>query len=121
MFVMKKRESYFWPVEYSVPVDGGKYDKQIFEAEFKMLDQSRFDALAEQAGLQAVDDNDFLDEVLLGWRNVKDENGEDAPHNALHRKVLLNLPNMRQTLISAFFESMQGAARKNLLKPRSTG
>jgi len=121
MFVMKKRDSYFWPVEYAMPADGGKYEPQSFEAEFKMLDQTRLDELADQAKRGTIEDNAFLDEVLLGWRNVKDENGNDAPYNTLHRKVLLNLPNMRQALITAYFDSVQGAVRKNLPRPRSIG
>lgn len=112
-FILSQKASYTWPVKYDAPRDGGKYDRHEFMAEFKRLPQSRLDEIQKQAKDNAVNDGEFLDEILLGWSGIKDEQGEDVPFNEAARRIVLDLPGMRAAIVLAFFGSLEGAPRKN--------
>jgi len=49
------------------------HTKGEFRAEFKQLSESRIEELQQEG------DSKFLDEVLLGAREVGDENGDELP------------------------------------------
>ena len=36
-FILAQSDSYSWPVTVEFPVDGGRFEKQTFDAEFKRL------------------------------------------------------------------------------------
>ena len=44
-FVLKQSDTYKWPVTVEIPIDGGRFDKQTFDAEFKRLPQERNTAI----------------------------------------------------------------------------
>ena len=113
-FILSQKESYTWPVKYNAPDDGGRYRKVEFMAQFRHLPQSRLDELARlvKAG-GTLDDNEFIDEVLLGWSGIKTSEGEAFDPNSRNRAILLDLPGMRAAVIHAFHESLDGIVRKN--------
>jgi hypothetical protein len=124
-FVLKQSATYSWPVPFKVPTDGGKYEKQTFDAEFKRLPQSRINEIqAEvQARLRAtefgrpfegeVSDISIADEVLAGWAGVVDDEGEEVPFSATSKAQLLNIPGLAGSIIQSYFESIQGKKTKN--------
>lgn len=117
-FVLKKSATYRWPVEYKTPADDGKYDRQQFTVEFKRIDQQRIDEIYAAAKAAAAAAGDFEDaalaeEVVLGWSGVQADSGEAFDFTPNNRAVLLALPGMRSAILTAFFESIRGAARKN--------
>lgn len=112
-FVIRKSESYRWPVEYKTPTDDGKYDRQQFTAEFKRLDQPRLDEIYATAKAGEFHDVEVAAEVLVGWAGVSTASGEPFDFTDNNRDVLLALPGMRAAVLGAFFDSVKGAARKN--------
>lgn len=120
-FVLSQTPHYEWPVEYRTPIDGGKYKPSAFVAEFKRLPQSRLDEIFKGATEDEVDDDAVLDEVLMGWSDIKDQEGNEFECTDANRRILLDLPGMRSTLLRAYFGSIEGAARKNSKRPRHTG
>lgn len=124
-FVLKQSTTYSWPVPFKVPTDGGKYEKQTFDAEFKRLPQSRINEIqAEvQERLRAaqkgeafetdISDISIADEVLLGWAGVVDDEGEEVPFSATSKAQLLNVPGLAGSIIEAYFESVAGKKVKN--------
>jgi hypothetical protein len=124
-FVLKQSATYSWPVPFKVPTDGGKYEKQTFDAEFKRLPQSRINEIQTevQARLRAtefgrpfegdVSDISIADEVLAGWAGVVDDEGEEVPFSATSKAQLLNIPGLAGSIIQSYFESIQGKKTKN--------
>jgi hypothetical protein len=124
-FVLKQSDSYKWPVTFKLPIDGGKYEKQTFEAEFKRLPQARLNQIQEavQDRARAVALNDHLDglitdqavadEILVGWSNVLDEDGDEIAYSAASKQLLLEVPALASAIIVAFFESVTGNKLKN--------
>jgi hypothetical protein len=78
-----------------MPADGGKREKATFSAVFKRLSQSRINEIqtevqrrvkAAEAGEDvrgSISDVSLADEILLGWEDVTDGDGE-----AVHRGLL---------------------------------
>jgi hypothetical protein len=89
MFIIatSKDQTINWPVKVEVAADGGKINKFEFTGTFKLLDDDERDALAE-SGKQAAPSGDDTEldqawkeravdnilKVMIGWKNVCDEN-----------------------------------------------
>lgn len=123
-FVLKQSSSYSWPVTIRMPADGGKREKQSFEAEFKRLPQSRIAEIQAQAQklvkaaeageqLDGISDVTVADEVLVGWSGILDEDGEEVPYTETNKAILLEVPLMAASLVQAYFASLTDEKRKN--------
>lgn len=123
-FVLKQSDSYRWPVSFKLPTDGGKREKQSFEAEFKRLPQSRIMEIQTQAQrlikaaedgeqMEGISDLSVADEVLVGWSGIVDEDGEEVPFSKANKAALLEVPMLAASLIQSYFESLVEEKRKN--------
>ena len=124
-FVLKQSDSYTWPVSIKLPANGGKRERQTFDAEFKRLPQSRINEMQElvQKRLKAtergeepavdISDQSIADEILVGWEGIVDGDGEPVSFSQASKAMLLDVPMMATALINAFFESLVELKRKN--------
>jgi hypothetical protein len=106
-FIRKKVASYKWPVVVEVPSDGGRFEKQSFDATFKRLGRSEFSKLADQG------DTQLLEAVLEGWEGILDEDDKAIPFTAANRRELFEDPYFCRGIIKAYLESLEGAQAKN--------
>ena len=124
-FVLKQSDSYSWPVSIKLPADGGKRERQTFDAEFKRLPQSRINEIQElvqkqikatergEATASEISDQSIADEILVGWDGIVDGEGEPVPYSKASKAMLLDIPMMAGALISVYFESLVEQKRKN--------
>ena len=124
-FVLKQSGSYQWPVCVKLPIDGGKYEKQTFDAEFKRLPQARINQIRDdvQRAMRAAERNEELEdpisdqqiarEVLAGWSGILDEDGDEVPFSQASCDELLNVPMVAQAIIESYFQSLTGNKAKN--------
>ena len=124
-FVLKQSGSYLWPVTIEVPADGGRHEKQTFDAELKRLPQSRIIEIqdAVQKRLSAIQrdletdgmitDQEIADEILVVWTGVNDGDGEPIPFSEKGKAELLDVPTVTAAIVTAYFSSLSGAKRKN--------
>lgn len=110
MFVLSKNGSYSWPVSHDVPVSGGKFEKQTFDAEFKRMSQSRFKELMDG---EKSSDNEFCREVITGWKGIKDDKGEEVPFSQEALEDLLEVPQLAKNIVFAYMDSISGSKVKN--------
>ena len=82
-FVLKKTASYKWPVTVETPIDGGKFEKQTFDAVFKRMSRSAFMDLLDKG------EDALVDQILEGWDGIKDEDGKDLPFTQKTKKICL--------------------------------
>lgn len=113
MFVLSQSESYSWPVTLELPTDGGRYDRQTFDGEFKRLSQTRIREIGKQIEDGDVTDAEIAAEVLVGWSGITDDKGEAIPFSAKALQQLLDVPMLASAVVLAYFASLQGGKRKN--------
>lgn len=112
MFKLSQSEAYFWPVVVEFPVDG-RTDKQDFSGKFKRLKQSRLKEIADQIQAGKITDSELVREILVGWKDIKGEDGQDLPFTSDALDRLLDVPLVSQAIVTAFFNSVTGAKIKN--------
>ena len=105
MFKLEKKDTFRWPVTVNVPRDGGTFASHQFTAEYKLLEQSKVDALIERF---RNDDADFLNEILVGWDGVFDAEGNKLDFNEDSKRQLLEIPYARTALVKTYFDAANG-------------
>lgn len=113
MFVISQKTTYTWPVTVEFPVDGGKTDRQTFDAELKRMTQSRINEIREAIEKGETSDTELAREVLVGWEGVNDDNGEAVPFSERSRDKLLDIPLVAAAVVVAWLGSLSGVKRKN--------
>ena len=113
MFVLSQSESYTWPVTVEFPVDGGRFDKQNFDAEFRRLPQSRIREIWELIQGGDLNDDELCNEVLTGWDGIQDAKGNAVPYSEKAKVDLLNVPLVAAAIVSSWLDSLSKAKRKN--------
>ncbi len=111
MFKIAQESTFKWPVTVHVPKDGGKFTKASFTAEFKALPQDEIDEVIADARDGRTDSN-FAATCLVGWKGVQDESGEEMEFDDDNKDKLLNIPYVRNAVVTAFFEALSGVARR---------
>lgn len=124
-FVLKQSSSYKWPVSFKLPVDGGKFEKQTFDAEFKRLPQARINEIQTdvQTRIKAAERNELVDtsvtdisianELIIGWEGVVDSDGDAVTFSETVKQQLLDIPTVASAIIVAYFDSLAGVKTKN--------
>lgn len=109
-------KSYKWPVEWTIPADGGRQQTLGFEVEFKRLEQKRIDEIYDTAisGGGKISDDDLVREVVVGWgNNVLDEHDSPLSFTPSNLNLVMNIQGARAATVRAFFQSIIGAKEKN--------
>ncbi|MGZ6477660.1 MAG: hypothetical protein ACXWQE_00080 [Bdellovibrionales bacterium] len=108
-FILNKRASYSWPVVFNFPVDGGKYEKQTFDIEFKNLSQSDIkEWLNSDRG-----DVEFCKFIVVGWKEIYSSQDQQLPFSQEALSDLLEIPKFAKNLAATYLESIDGAKVKN--------
>jgi hypothetical protein len=113
VFKLAQSNDYFWPVSISYPAENGRTEKATFDAKFRRISQSRIDEIQKAARSDELRDGDLIKEVLIGWKGVVDDSGEEIPFSESARDQLLNVPMMSYQIAVSFMGSLTGAQRKN--------
>lgn len=111
-FVLKQSDNYSWPVTVEYPIDGGRYQKHTFDAQFKRLSQSRIEEIMADAMNGELKDGAVASELLVGWSGITD-GGDEIPYSEKTKAELLDMPLVAASIIKAWMESLGGAKRKN--------
>tara|TARA_Y100001963_G_scaffold67570_1_gene94146 strand:- start:701 stop:1030 length:330 start_codon:yes stop_codon:yes gene_type:complete len=83
-FVLKKSNIVKWPITFQKAADGGKFKKQTFTAVFKEVGRDQFNELVEKGDIALVN------EILLGWEGIQDEEKIDVPFSDENKAILLD-------------------------------
>jgi hypothetical protein len=129
-FKLSTASSYPWPV--SGELAGTRYS---FTAQFSFLDQQRIDELTvgsarREALLRRGEDDPELQnitalaiaaEVLVGWLDVTDDEGEPIDFTAAAKDKFLQIQGVAAAVVEAWGKSLQGAKVGNSKAPRGIG
>ena len=111
-FVLKQSDHYSWPVTVEYPVDGGRFEKHTFDAQFKRLSQTRIEEIMSEAIGGEMKDVAVASEILTGWSGITD-GGEPIPYSEKGKADLLDMPLVAASLVKAWMKSLAGARKKN--------
>lgn len=112
-FVLKQSDRYSWPVQVERPIDGGRHERESFDAEFKRIPQSRINEIVDAAEKGDVDFASVADEIVVGWKGITDEKGEEFPYSEGNKDMILEVPLVAASIVRAWLESLAGAKKKN--------
>jgi len=112
-FVLSQSTNYSWPVAVEFPIDGGRFDKQTFDAQFKRLPQDRIRQVWDQIQAGDIDDEGLCREILTGWNGITDDKGSEIPFSEKARDQLLLVPLVAAAIVGAWLDSLAKAKRKN--------
>lgn len=113
MFKIVQNATYTWPVTVELPTDGGKTEKQTFDAEFKRLTQTRVDEIRSAVERGEMRDSELAREAMVGWSGIVDGDGGQVQFSEKSRDQLLDIPQVSGAVVTALLGSMSGAKRKN--------
>lgn len=113
MFVISQKTTYSWPVQVEFPTDGGKTERQTFDAEFTRMSQTRINEIRALIEKNEITDTELAAEVLVGWQGVNDGNGDAVPFTEGSRDRLLDVPLVAGAVVMAWLGSLTGVKRKN--------
>ncbi|MDQ5910078.1 MAG: hypothetical protein QG599_2173 [Pseudomonadota bacterium] len=122
MFAIVKKPTYSWTVEVQTPdpAKPGKWKAHTFIGHFKKLADQAFRDALERLTDQQLDpaeryqrENEFIENVLIGWDGLTDEDGTPLPFNAETLAAVLDITEVRAGLFDAAFSSRRKASAKN--------
>lgn len=113
MFVLKKVVTYFWPVKFEVPQSGGTHKKETLNIEFKRIPQSEIKKLLEGEADKPATDVEFSKAVVVGWKDVQDEDGSPIEFSSESLQQILEVPMVAKSVVSSYLESIAGSKVKN--------
>lgn len=119
MFKINASDTYFFPVTVEQPIDGGKFQKSTFDAQFKRLNKTEVREIfarmpsADKEVENPINDDGILDLVFVGWKGVADSDGQDLPYSETSRIALLEVQGVSNGIVQAYFNSLSGSKAKN--------
>lgn len=108
-FVIKKKDSFFWPVTLKEPADGGSYSEQKIDLEFKKLKESELKELLSKT----EGDKEFCKAIVLGWKDVKDESGFSVEFTQDSFEALLDNVKFASSICNQYLKICSGVVEKN--------
>ena len=109
-FIRKKNKTFKWPVVVREPssTDAGVFDESEFIAVFKRLKISEYDkAVKEKTELE------MMRMMLVGWEDMKEENGEDIAFNTQNLKDMMEDSFWLKAVSTAYTASLTDEKVKN--------
>lgn len=109
MFKLQQSTTFTWPVEFNLPTDGGKFEKQTFDATFR---RQTSDQIKERQDREGMTDLVFCRELVVGWKGITSD-GEEVPFSADALEQVLQVPGAAAAMVQAFYVAVSGLKRKN--------
>lgn len=109
-FVRKKTKTFKWPVVVREPseTDAGVYEENEFIGIFKRLKVSEY-----QKAVEEKTEFEMLKMMLVGWEDMKEEDGQDISYNDKNIKDLMEDADWIKAVSSAYTQSLTGEKVKN--------
>lgn len=113
-FKLKISNTYFVPVTVQYPGANGKPERNSFDVEFKRMNRTQLQDTYDKLSKGKIRDEDFLEEVIVSWKGLEDEDGNAIAYTAgkLH-EISDSLIQFSPSIVRAFFESVETVREKN--------
>lgn len=105
MFRLGQSNQFSYPVNVEIVGDGGVRKTHTFTAQYKRIDRDEFDAIVDQVRAGELKDRDLVDRVLVGWKDVQDEDGNELPYGDAGKEALYSVLPVLPAIAAAFLEA----------------
>lgn len=112
MFQFSPAPEVLWPVTIETPAEGGTTIRHRIQVRYRMIDRGAVDTLMETLPPQA-NQAELLRDVVTGWADVRDQDGQEVPFSAEALDEALAWPFVARCLFRGFFAAQAGAPEKN--------
>ncbi len=115
--VLKKNQTIKWPVTVKQAIDGGKTEEVQLSATFNVIPESEYNAIFDKHAGDFKGDHAVLNRVVeqIEGLGLEDDDGKEQAFNkAAHMDMVLDHPNMRAGLMTAYIEVRFGRLEKNV-------
>lgn len=119
MFTIAPKRLFWWPVTVKIPhpENAGEFQEHGFEAQFEALPLDRAKDLDDARNRlperdRAARSYDFLFEIVRGWRDVVDADGEAVPFSREAFEAQLNYAWFRTAVLAAYEAAVTGQAAR---------
>lgn len=117
MFKIGQTDRFTYPVSVEVVGDNGKRSSYSFDAVFKRLSNDEFVEVSRSAKMGDLPDIDLVRDVLIGWKGIQDEDGNDMPFTEANRDLVLNIWPVTPSIVTAFLEANTPKGRSKNSRP----
>jgi hypothetical protein len=104
---------YFWPVKFTMPIDGGKHEEKTIDLRLKRLPQSEFDKALVDIQEGTITSTEFAKRLITGWKNVLDEENKEIPFSVESLDQFLEIPNAALAVFQEYYKSLSETKTKN--------
>ncbi|WP_367846448.1 hypothetical protein [Rhodoferax sp. WC2427] len=115
LFVMAQPDTFTWPVNVRVPLNG-TYGQATFTGEFPNMADAERDALvaSDASGAAQFTNVQVADKVLISFSDLKMPDGSTLPFTPENKAALLAQPRVANAVVGTFLAVTRGvAAEKN--------
>lgn len=112
MFRLGQPESFWYPVRVEMLDAEGVRRTHEFRARFRRYGRAEFERLLERVRAGETNDLALAREVLLDWKDVRDEDGNELPFGPEARERLLDLWPVLPAVVAAFLEAHSPEGRR---------
>lgn len=102
--LVKERIVRHWPITISVPVDGGKVETHDVTLDFRLVDTTEFRALSQQG------DDKLFAEVVLGWSDIYDAQGQALPFTPENLAAACRNQHFTAGALQGYMKAISGVA-----------
>ena len=111
MFKFEKNPVFTWPVKVQVPVDGGKYEEQVFTARWQLQDADELRAAQTALGADGV--KVLFERALKGWStDLRDEADNPIPFTPENVDACRRAPHVKTALVLSYWSAADGSLRE---------
>jgi hypothetical protein len=123
---------YLWKIKILVPVDGEiqeqeqkVYYKRVGNARKKellalILDNAKKIEATGEIPADAISDEDLADELLAGWRGMKNRDGSEVEFSPERKAQFLDREGVASAIVMGWYESMETRKVGNSPEPPSS-
>lgn len=112
-FKLKFTDTYTAPVTVEIPGNNGRFEKQTFSVEFKRFNRTKLADIVRAAYDRSRDDREIVDEILVGWSGITDENGDDLEYTKDNADRVFEVVQVLPAIVQTFFATITKAKEKN--------
>jgi hypothetical protein len=106
-FCLAVKEFYLHPVTVYMQDDKGGFTSSKFTVKFRRV------PLPEMDSLKALTGKELIQSVVIGWKDLVDEQGDDVEFTPEHLEQLISIGPAFSAVYDAFWESQIKAKAKN--------
>jgi len=113
MFKVATSPAYFVNVNVPMMMEDGSRGMVKFKAKFKRLDKDELKAFGKKLIDNEMTDEQIIEEFMVGWEGVADEEGRPLEFNIANRDKVMAIHPTQPTTVKAFLDSVTDARVKN--------